>query len=127
MPNLPVAQQRGLILVAALSPQTRFPLGAVVTNRAVAATFKTGMEYFNTFGGSPVASEVGLAVLDALHNQVCPVSFMSMKVCMVAHTSLISRSSVISYGHVPAGSPYALSSGRSDVVGWTGPIEVGIF
>ena len=43
-----------------------FPLGVVVTTKAIAKSFANGMEYFNTFGGSPVAGEVGLAVLRAL-------------------------------------------------------------
>lgn len=43
-----------------------FPLGAVVTTPDIAASFATGMEYFNTFGGNPVACAVGLAVLDVL-------------------------------------------------------------
>ena len=33
------------------------PLGAVVTAE-VAASFVTGMEYFNTFGGNPVSAEI---------------------------------------------------------------------
>jgi 4-aminobutyrate aminotransferase-like enzyme len=43
-----------------------FPLGAVVTTREIAASFANGMEYFNTFGGSPAACAAGLAVLDVL-------------------------------------------------------------
>ncbi len=43
-----------------------FPLGAVVTTPEVAKAFDTGMEYFNTFGGNPVACAVGLAVLDVI-------------------------------------------------------------
>ena len=39
------------------------PLAAVVTTSAVAAAFANGMEYFNTFGGNPVACAAGLAVL----------------------------------------------------------------
>ena len=31
------------------------PLGAVVTTPEIAASFVTGMEYFNTFGGNPVS------------------------------------------------------------------------
>ena len=45
------------------------PLGAVVTTRAVADSFQTGMEYFNTFGGNPVSCTVGLAVLDVLERE----------------------------------------------------------
>jgi 4-aminobutyrate aminotransferase-like enzyme/Ser/Thr protein kinase RdoA (MazF antagonist) len=45
------------------------PLGAVVTTPAVARSFLTGMEYFNTFGGNPVSCAVGLAVLDVLRDE----------------------------------------------------------
>lgn len=45
------------------------PLAAVVTTPEVAASFKTGMEYFNTFGGNPVSCAVGLAVLDVLEEE----------------------------------------------------------
>jgi len=42
------------------------PIGAVVTSPEIAASFATGMEYFNTFGGNPVSCAVGLAVLDVI-------------------------------------------------------------
>jgi 4-aminobutyrate aminotransferase-like enzyme/Ser/Thr protein kinase RdoA (MazF antagonist) len=42
------------------------PLGAVVTTAAIAESFNTGMEYFNTFGGNPVSCAVGLVVLDII-------------------------------------------------------------
>jgi 4-aminobutyrate aminotransferase-like enzyme len=45
------------------------PLAAVVTTPQVAASFVTGMEYFNTFGGNPVSAEIGLAVLDVLRDE----------------------------------------------------------
>ncbi len=45
------------------------PLGAVVTTPEVAASFATGMEYFNTFGGNPVSAEIGLAVLDVIRDE----------------------------------------------------------
>ena len=45
------------------------PLGAVVTTPEVAASFLTGMEYFNTFGGNPVSAEIGLAVLDVIADE----------------------------------------------------------
>ena len=45
------------------------PLAAVVTTRAIAESFQTGMEYFNTFGGNPVSCAIGLAVLDVIENE----------------------------------------------------------
>jgi 4-aminobutyrate aminotransferase-like enzyme len=42
------------------------PLAAVVTTPEIAASFDTGMEYFNTFGGNPVSCAAGLAVLDVI-------------------------------------------------------------
>jgi 4-aminobutyrate aminotransferase-like enzyme/Ser/Thr protein kinase RdoA (MazF antagonist) len=46
-----------------------YPMGAVVTTSEVADAFDNGMEYFNTFGGSPVACAVGLAVLDVIERE----------------------------------------------------------
>jgi len=46
-----------------------YPLGAVVTTAEIAASFANGMEYFNTFGGNPVACAAGLAVLEVLHEE----------------------------------------------------------
>jgi 4-aminobutyrate aminotransferase-like enzyme len=45
------------------------PLAAVVTTPEIAASFKTGMEYFNTFGGNPVSCLVGLAVLEVIEDE----------------------------------------------------------
>ncbi len=45
------------------------PLAAVVTTPEIAASFDTGMEYFNTFGGNPVSCAVGLAVLDVIRDE----------------------------------------------------------
>ncbi len=45
------------------------PLGAVVTTPEIAASFDTGMEYFNTFGGNPVSCAVGLAVLEVIDRE----------------------------------------------------------
>jgi 4-aminobutyrate aminotransferase-like enzyme len=45
------------------------PLAAVVTTPEIAASFVTGMEYFNTFGGNPVSAEIGLAVLDVIADE----------------------------------------------------------
>jgi 4-aminobutyrate aminotransferase-like enzyme/Ser/Thr protein kinase RdoA (MazF antagonist) len=46
-----------------------FPLAAVVTTPEIAASFDNGMEYFNTFGGNPVACAAGLAVLDVMRDE----------------------------------------------------------
>jgi 4-aminobutyrate aminotransferase-like enzyme/Ser/Thr protein kinase RdoA (MazF antagonist) len=45
------------------------PLAAVVTTPEIAASFSTGMEYFNTFGGNPVSCAAGLAVLDVIGDE----------------------------------------------------------
>lgn len=44
------------------------PLAAVITTRAIADAFDTGMEFFATFGGNSVSCAVGLAVLDVLED-----------------------------------------------------------
>jgi len=46
------------------------PLAAVVTTREIANAFEDcGVEYFNTFGGNPVCSAAGLAVLDTIESE----------------------------------------------------------
>ena len=45
------------------------PIGAVVTTRAIADSFDTGMEFFSTFGGNNVSCAIGLAVLDVLRDE----------------------------------------------------------
>ena len=45
------------------------PLAAVVTTKAIADAFVTGMEYFNTFGGNPVSCAIGSAVIDVVKNE----------------------------------------------------------
>ena len=40
-----------------------YPMGAVVTTRAIAERFDNGMEFFSTFGGSTAACAAGLATL----------------------------------------------------------------
>jgi hypothetical protein len=42
-----------------------FPLGCVATTREIATAFDSA-QYFNTFGGNPVACAAGLAVLDVI-------------------------------------------------------------
>lgn len=46
-----------------------FPLGALITTRAIAESFANGMEFFSTFGGNPVACASGLAVLDVVRDE----------------------------------------------------------
>ena len=45
------------------------PIGAVVTTPEIADSFADGMEFFSTFGGNPVSSAIGLAVLDVLRDE----------------------------------------------------------
>ncbi|XP_074246576.1 5-phosphohydroxy-L-lysine phospho-lyase isoform X6 [Saimiri boliviensis] len=46
------------------------PVACVATTQPVARAFEaTGVEYFNTFGGSPVSCAVGLAVLNVLEKE----------------------------------------------------------
>ena len=45
------------------------PMAAVVTTPEIAASFMTGMEYFNTFGGNPVSAAIGQSVLDVIADQ----------------------------------------------------------
>ncbi len=45
------------------------PMGAVACRPEIAASFVSGMEYFNTFGGNPVSAAAGLAVLDVIRDE----------------------------------------------------------
>lgn len=54
------------------------PLAAVVTTPEIAASFLTGMEYFNTFGGNPVSAAIGQAVLDVVADQNLQANARSM-------------------------------------------------
>ncbi|WP_430390485.1 aminotransferase class III-fold pyridoxal phosphate-dependent enzyme [Dyella sp. 20L07] len=45
------------------------PMGAVVTTPEIAASFVSGMEYFNTFAGNPVSCAISLAVLDVIEEE----------------------------------------------------------
>jgi 4-aminobutyrate aminotransferase-like enzyme len=47
-------------------------LAALVTTREIADAFDTGMEFFSTFGGNPVACAAGVAVLDVLADEALP-------------------------------------------------------
>ncbi|MDT8369544.1 MAG: aminotransferase class III-fold pyridoxal phosphate-dependent enzyme [Longimicrobiales bacterium] len=51
-----------------------FPLAAVITTRALSEAFDTGMEFFSTFGGNPVACAAGTAVLDVLDDERLPAN-----------------------------------------------------
>lgn len=45
-----------------------FPLGAVVTTKAIADAFNRSL-YFNTYGGNPLASVVGKTVLEVIEEE----------------------------------------------------------
>jgi len=45
------------------------PIGAVITTRAIAASFDNGMEFFSTFGGNNVSCAIGLKVLEVLREE----------------------------------------------------------
>lgn len=45
------------------------PIGAVITTRAIAESFATGMEFFSTFGGNNVSCAIGLAVLEVVKQE----------------------------------------------------------
>ncbi|MEX3772751.1 aspartate aminotransferase family protein [Pseudomonas sp. MYb118] len=46
-----------------------YPLAGLVTSKALVESFGRSAMYFNTFGGSPVAAAVGMAVLDVIEQQ----------------------------------------------------------
>lgn len=46
-----------------------FPMAACVTRPALLDAFCTETNYFNTFGGNPVAAAAGMAVLDVIENE----------------------------------------------------------
>jgi 4-aminobutyrate aminotransferase-like enzyme len=46
-----------------------FPLGVVVTTRAIAASFARGPEFFSTFGGSTLSCVIGKEVLDIVDDE----------------------------------------------------------
>jgi 4-aminobutyrate aminotransferase-like enzyme len=45
------------------------PVSAVATTPEIAEAFRRAYTYFNTFGGNPVACEVGMAVLDVMRDE----------------------------------------------------------
>jgi 4-aminobutyrate aminotransferase-like enzyme/Ser/Thr protein kinase RdoA (MazF antagonist) len=46
-----------------------YPLGVVITRRAIVEKFQRDTGFFSTFGGNPVAGAAGLAVLDVLERE----------------------------------------------------------
>jgi 4-aminobutyrate aminotransferase-like enzyme len=46
-----------------------YPLGVVITRRALLEKFQRDTGFFSTFGGNPVAAAAGLAVLDVLDKE----------------------------------------------------------
>ena len=44
-------------------------IGAVITTRAIAASFDNGMEFFSTFGGNNVSCAIGLTVLEVVQKE----------------------------------------------------------
>jgi 4-aminobutyrate aminotransferase-like enzyme/Ser/Thr protein kinase RdoA (MazF antagonist) len=46
-----------------------YPLGVVITRRALLEKFQRDTGFFSTFGGNPVAAAAGLAVLDVLEKE----------------------------------------------------------
>ena len=56
------------------------PVAAVITTEKVAESFrKTGIEYFNTFGGNPVSCAIASAVMDVIEDE----RVSSTKVCFL--------------------------------------------
>ncbi len=65
-------EQQGVvpdIVTMAKAMGNGYPLGAVVTSRAVAERFGDQGYFFSSTGGSPVASVIGLTVLDVLEEE----------------------------------------------------------
>jgi 4-aminobutyrate aminotransferase-like enzyme len=57
------------ILVLGKAIANGYPLGAVVTTRAIAEAFDNGMEFFSTCGGSTAACAAGAATLAAIDEE----------------------------------------------------------
>jgi 4-aminobutyrate aminotransferase-like enzyme len=70
------------------------PLAAVICRADIAAAMEaTTVEYFNTFGGNPVACAAGLAVLEVLENEdlmasAKTVGELHIAWCLRVYTSL---------------------------------------
>jgi 4-aminobutyrate aminotransferase-like enzyme/Ser/Thr protein kinase RdoA (MazF antagonist) len=57
------------IVSIAKSVGNGYPLGAVITTRAVAAGFRSQGYFFSSTGGSPLSCAIGLTVLDVLRDE----------------------------------------------------------
>jgi len=71
-----------------------FPMAAVVTSQEVAATMSQAL-HFNTFGGNPMASSVGMAVLDALEEDRCQENSLSVGTHLLQRLSRLGDTSRI--------------------------------
>ncbi|MBC9246338.1 aspartate aminotransferase family protein [Paracoccus sp. 11-3] len=73
-----------------------YPVAGLAGRRDILDRFGQNMRYFNTFGGSPVAAAVGLAVLDVIRDQnLCQNAAAVGEYLLEGLTSLQSRHSVI--------------------------------
>ncbi|HEY1004245.1 MAG TPA: aminotransferase class III-fold pyridoxal phosphate-dependent enzyme, partial [Streptosporangiaceae bacterium] len=64
-------EQQGVVpdvVTVAKATGNGYPLGAVVTSRAIAERYRDAGYFFSSTGGSPVASVVGLTVLDVIRD-----------------------------------------------------------
>jgi len=57
------------IVSIAKSMGNGYPLGAVITSRAVADGFRSQGYFFSSTGGSPLSCAIGMTVLDVLHDE----------------------------------------------------------
>lgn len=65
-------EQQGVvpdIIAVAKAVGNGVPVGAVITSRAVADTYRDAGYFFSSTGGSPLSSRVGLTVLDILRDE----------------------------------------------------------
>ncbi len=58
------------------------PLAAVITTPTIAEAFAADRYYFNTFGGNPVSSAAGLAVLDVLEREGLQENARTVGACL---------------------------------------------
>jgi 4-aminobutyrate aminotransferase-like enzyme len=65
-------EQQGVVpdvVTVAKATGNGYPLGAVVTSRAIAERYRDAGYFFSSTGGSPVSSVVGLTVLDVIRDE----------------------------------------------------------